>query len=173
MTTTTIERARSGDVALLRITGDVTSASDTELTEGFGAAVDDGARAVALDFSAMEYMNSGGIGLLVTLTPALLTRWMHAPGWHAALLLSECVVCVLWGISQRIRVFVAGGLGTILLYAASVSLGILPDTLTTILALLAGVGLFIFGFYALTHQEMMKQVATKIQQRWTIWHSWR
>jgi len=26
-----------------------------------------GARAVALDFSAMEYMNSGGIGLLVTL----------------------------------------------------------------------------------------------------------
>jgi len=67
MTTTTIERARSGDVAFLRITGDVTSASDAELTEGFGAAVDDGARAVALDFSAMEYMNSGGIGLLVTL----------------------------------------------------------------------------------------------------------
>ncbi|MCW3054117.1 MAG: hypothetical protein JWN14_3287, partial [Chthonomonadales bacterium] len=114
-----------------------------------------------------------GIGMLVTLTPALLTRWMHAPGWHAALLLSECVVCVLWGISQRIRVFVAGGLGTILLYAASVSLGILPDTLTTILALFAGVGLFIFGFYAVTHQEMMKQLAAKIQQRWTIWHSWR
>jgi len=45
MTSTTIERARSGDVAFLRITGDVTSASDTELTEGFGAAVDDGARA--------------------------------------------------------------------------------------------------------------------------------
>ena len=44
-----------------------TSASDAELTDGFGAALDDGARAVALDFSAMEYMNSGGIGLLVTL----------------------------------------------------------------------------------------------------------
>ena len=114
-----------------------------------------------------------GIGLLVTLTPALLTRWMHAPGWHAALLLSECIVCVLWGVAQRIRVFVAGGLGTILLYAASLSLGILPDTLTTLLALLAGVGLFIFGFYALTHQERMKQLAAKIQQRWTVWHSWR
>ena len=67
MTTTTIERARSGDVAFLRISGDVTSASDAEMTEGFGAAVDEGARAVALDFSGMEYMNSGGIGLLVTL----------------------------------------------------------------------------------------------------------
>ena len=67
MTTTTIERVRSGDVAILRISGDVTSASDAELTDGFGAALDDGARAVALDFSAMEYMNSGGIGLLVTL----------------------------------------------------------------------------------------------------------
>jgi anti-anti-sigma factor len=67
MTTTTIERVRSGDIAILRISGDVTSASDAELTDGFGAALDDGARAVALDFSAMEYMNSGGIGLLVTL----------------------------------------------------------------------------------------------------------
>ena len=67
MTTTTIERSRTGDVAFLRISGDVTSASDADLTEGFGAAVDDRARAVALDFSAMEYMNSGGIGLLVTL----------------------------------------------------------------------------------------------------------
>ncbi|HEX5014849.1 MAG TPA: STAS domain-containing protein [Candidatus Limnocylindrales bacterium] len=67
MTTTTIERVRTGDIAILRISGDVTSASDAELTDGFGAAIDDGARAVALDFSAMEYMNSGGIGLLVTL----------------------------------------------------------------------------------------------------------
>ena len=67
MTTTTIERLRAGDIAILRISGDVTSASDSELTDGFGAALEDGARAVALDFAAMEYMNSGGIGLLVTL----------------------------------------------------------------------------------------------------------
>ena len=33
----------------------------------FTQAVDDGARTVILDFSGMEYMNSGGIGLLVTL----------------------------------------------------------------------------------------------------------
>ena len=47
MTTTTIERVRTGDIAILRISGDVTSASDTELTDGFGAALDDGARAVS------------------------------------------------------------------------------------------------------------------------------
>ena len=67
MTTTTIDRARVGDVAILRIAGDVTSASEADLTGGFSAALDDGAKAVVLDFGAMEYMNSGGIGLLVTL----------------------------------------------------------------------------------------------------------
>ena len=67
MTTTTVDRAQVGEVAILRIAGDVTSASDAELTGGFGAALDAGARAVVLDFAAMEYMNSGGIGLLVTL----------------------------------------------------------------------------------------------------------
>jgi anti-anti-sigma factor len=67
MSTTTIGQARVGEVAILRISGDVTSSSEAELTGGFAAAIDDGARAVVLDFSAMEYMNSGGIGLLVTL----------------------------------------------------------------------------------------------------------
>lgn len=112
-------------------------------------------------------------GLMVTLTPAFLTHWTHAPTWHSALLLSECVVYVLWGVAQRIRAFVAAGLGTVVLYGASVSLGILPDTLTTIAALLAGVGLFVFGFYALTHQEAMKRLAANIQRRWTVRHSWR
>ena len=34
MTTTTIERARAGNVAILRIAGDVTSASEGDLTQG-------------------------------------------------------------------------------------------------------------------------------------------
>ena len=114
-----------------------------------------------------------GLGLLVTLTPALLTRWMHAPGWHAAVLMAECIVCVLWGVAQRIRIFVGIGLGTILLYTASITLGIVPDTFTTILALSAGVGLFVFGFYALTHKETMKRMAAAMQHRWSVWHSWR
>jgi anti-anti-sigma factor len=67
MTSTTIDLERAGAAAVLRLGGDITSASDAELTAGFGRAIDDGARAVVLDFARMEYMNSGGIGLLVTL----------------------------------------------------------------------------------------------------------
>ena len=67
MSTTTIGLDRVGSVAILRISGDVTSGSEGDLMAGFNDAVDGGARAVVLDFSGMEYMNSGGIGLLVTL----------------------------------------------------------------------------------------------------------
>ena len=67
MTTTMIGLDRVGTVAILRISGDVTSGSEAELMAGFTQAVDDGATAVVLDFTQMEYMNSGGIGLLVTL----------------------------------------------------------------------------------------------------------
>ena len=67
MTTTTIGLERAGSAAVLRIGGDVTSGSEGELMDGFGQAIDGGARAVVLDFAGMDYMNSGGIGLLVTL----------------------------------------------------------------------------------------------------------
>jgi len=67
MNATTVALDRSGVVATLRIAGDVTSASEGDLMAGYTQAIDDGARAVILDFSGLEYMNSGGIGLLVTL----------------------------------------------------------------------------------------------------------
>ena len=67
MNATTVALDRSGVVATLRIAGDVTSASEAELMAGYARAIDDGARAIVLDFSGLEYMNSGGIGLLVTL----------------------------------------------------------------------------------------------------------
>jgi anti-anti-sigma factor len=67
MTSTTIDLTRSGPSATLHIGGDITSASESDLMDGFTQAVDGGASAVILDFAAMEYMNSGGIGLLVTL----------------------------------------------------------------------------------------------------------
>ncbi len=67
MTTTTIGLERAGSAAVLRIGGDVTSASEDELMDGFARAADDGATTVVLDFAGMDYMNSGGIGLLVTL----------------------------------------------------------------------------------------------------------
>ncbi len=67
MNATTVALDRSGLVATLRIAGDVTSASEGELMAGYTRAIEDGASAIILDFSGLEYMNSGGIGLLVTL----------------------------------------------------------------------------------------------------------
>ena len=67
MNATSVALDRSGVVATLRIAGDVTSASEGELMAGYTRAIEDGARAIVLDFSGLEYMNSGGIGLLVTL----------------------------------------------------------------------------------------------------------
>ena len=67
MNATTVALDRSGVVSTLRIAGDVTSSSEGELMAGYTRAVEDGARAIVLDFSGLEYMNSGGIGLLVTL----------------------------------------------------------------------------------------------------------
>ncbi len=52
---------------LIRIVGDVTAACESTLMAAHERASDDGARLVVLDFSGLEYMNSGGIGMLVTL----------------------------------------------------------------------------------------------------------
>lgn len=55
------------DAAVIRIKGDVTAACEQKLMAAHEEATDAGARLVILDFSGMEYMNSGGIGMLVTL----------------------------------------------------------------------------------------------------------
>ena len=54
-------------VAILDIQGEITAASEDALGEAYAAAAADGTRAVILNFSGLEYMNSGGIGLLVTI----------------------------------------------------------------------------------------------------------
>jgi len=56
-----------GSVGIVRIAGDLTPTAEEELSAAWGKASGDGHRAVVLDFSEMEYMNSGGIGLLVQL----------------------------------------------------------------------------------------------------------
>ena len=66
MSATSVALDHSGAVATMRIAGDVTSASESELMAGYMRAVEGGANAIILDFSGLEYMNSGGIGLLVT-----------------------------------------------------------------------------------------------------------
>ena len=52
---------------VIDITGDITAASEDVLMDAYTRASGDGVRAIVLSFGGLEYMNSGGIGLLVTL----------------------------------------------------------------------------------------------------------
>ena len=67
MSATVIELDQEGPASILRIEGDITSASEPDLMAAYALAAANGSSAVILDFSKLEYMNSGGIGLLVTL----------------------------------------------------------------------------------------------------------
>lgn len=59
---------RVNDAAsVIEIKGDVTAACESQLMDAYGEASQGATRVVALDFSGLEYMNSSGIGLLVTL----------------------------------------------------------------------------------------------------------
>jgi anti-sigma B factor antagonist len=57
----------SPTVSAIAIHGDITAASEGQLMDAYVRASADGAKAIVLDFGALDYMNSGGIGLLVTL----------------------------------------------------------------------------------------------------------
>jgi len=57
-----------GDLAaVIDIKGDVTAASEPVLMSAHEEAAAQGARRFVLNFGGLEYMNSGGIGMLVTL----------------------------------------------------------------------------------------------------------
>ena len=60
-------RQADGHTAVLDISGDVTAASESVLMSAYEEAAQQGARRLVLNFSGLEYMNSGGIGMLVTL----------------------------------------------------------------------------------------------------------
>jgi anti-sigma B factor antagonist len=66
MNATTVDVVRAASATILRIHGEITGASEPALTDAYAQAGDQ-ARTVVLDFTDLEYMNSGGIGLLVTL----------------------------------------------------------------------------------------------------------
>ena len=59
--------APTAPAAIIDITGDLTVASEDALMDAYARASDDGLRAVVLNFDGLQYMNSSGIGLLVTL----------------------------------------------------------------------------------------------------------
>lgn len=67
MSETTIQVRSEGTAAVLEIHGEMTARSEGTLMDAYASASDTGAGAIVLDFSDLEYMNSGGIGLLVTL----------------------------------------------------------------------------------------------------------
>lgn len=54
-------------VCVIDISGDVTAASEQVLVSAYTNATQRGATAIVLGFAGLEYMNSGGIGLLVML----------------------------------------------------------------------------------------------------------
>lgn len=62
-------RTRRIDAAtcVLEVHGEVTAASEKALTDGYSEASTPATRAVIVDFTGLDYMNSGGIGLLVTM----------------------------------------------------------------------------------------------------------
>ncbi|HSD81698.1 MAG TPA: STAS domain-containing protein [Solirubrobacteraceae bacterium] len=65
---TTLEvREPSEHARVIEIKGDITAASEDLLMEAYGRAGGAGVRAIVLSFAGLDYMNSGGIGLLVTL----------------------------------------------------------------------------------------------------------
>ena len=53
--------------SILRIEGEITSGSEKALMDAYLLATERGSKAIILDFGELDYMNSGGIGLLVTL----------------------------------------------------------------------------------------------------------
>jgi anti-sigma B factor antagonist len=65
-TTPFLVRAPSPGVTVIEIAGEVTRESDLALTDAYERAGSD-TRAIILSFDGLEYMNSSGIGLLVTL----------------------------------------------------------------------------------------------------------
>jgi len=65
-TTTTSADRIDERTLVIRVRGDVTAASEGPLMAAYSQAGEK-TRAIVLDFSGLEYMNSGGIGLLVTL----------------------------------------------------------------------------------------------------------
>ncbi len=60
-------RKPSPAASIIDIEGDLTGAAEDALMEAYNEADKPGTRALILNFSGLDYMNSSGIGLLVTL----------------------------------------------------------------------------------------------------------
>jgi anti-sigma B factor antagonist len=54
-------------ISIIDISGDMTANAESNLMQAYAEAVVPGVRTVILNFSGLQYMNSSGIGVLVTL----------------------------------------------------------------------------------------------------------
>ena len=64
---TIVVRNANAAACILDIQGEVTGFAENALMDAYTQASTGGARAIILNFGGLEYMNSSGIGLLVTL----------------------------------------------------------------------------------------------------------
>ena len=64
---TTEVRKLSPDIGIIDIHGDVTGSAENALMDAFAQASNGSTSTILLNFSGLDYMNSSGIGLLVTL----------------------------------------------------------------------------------------------------------
>lgn len=58
---------RNNGVSIIDIGGEVNAYAEDALAAAYSEASQNGVKAIVLNFSGLEYMNSSGIGLLVTL----------------------------------------------------------------------------------------------------------
>jgi anti-sigma B factor antagonist len=65
--TTFAVREVSGTAQVIDIAGDITAQSEDVLMDAYGRANQQKINAIVLNFTGLDYMNSGGIGLLVML----------------------------------------------------------------------------------------------------------
>ena len=121
--------------------------------------------------SAARLLWSAGIAAL--LLPGLYDYWGNAPQWHTLLFICECIAVTLIGISFRIRSYAATGLSFLAAFAASILVRNLAGYGVTLLALFAGVSLFVGGYYALTQKERMKALRLWFDERLQLWRAWR
>lgn len=60
-------RKLTDTVGVIDIEGEVTASAENTLMDAYTQATSSGARTIVLNFANLEYMNSSGIGLLVTM----------------------------------------------------------------------------------------------------------
>lgn len=64
--TMTVRRV-DAQISIIDINGDITAFAEPELMRAYTEATEPSARAIVLNFTNLQYMNSSGIGLIVTL----------------------------------------------------------------------------------------------------------